>query len=155
MIIFRFLFSQNAPSHLLDGAVDIRGLWRAASEPGDHVERIEQCGARTVVTTLGVIHDYGPNSTGGLHTNDTEGNVVFVIAGKEYCGRASASMTWRDGKLEFNALGWGPVVVRRYLDGEQLVWEYLDGRSTRMNRICTLPQEHVTPQKRGRRIKLF
>lgn len=140
---------------LTDGAQDIRGLWQAESGQEDHVERIEQCGSRTIVTALGIIHDYGPNNTGGLDTNDTEGNVHFVIGGSEVCGRASASMNWRDDKLEFNALGWGPVVVRRYLEGDQLVWEYLDGTITRMNRICTLPDAHKIPEKRGRRIKIF
>ena len=46
------------------GADDIRGLWRGVE--GDHVghvERVEQCGHRTVVTSSGIIHDYGPNSS--------------------------------------------------------------------------------------------
>ena len=33
----------------------------------------------------------------------------------------------------------GPLVVRRYLDGDELVWKYLNGSVTRMKRICTLP----------------
>lgn len=140
---------------LIEGAEDIRGLWQAESGKLGHVERIEQCGGRTVVTAAGIIHDYGPNSTGGLHTNDTEGSVLFTAGGREFCARTSASMTWHDSKLEFNVLGWGPVVVRRYLDGEQLVWEYADGSTTRMNRICDLPEEHKVPQKRGRRFRVF
>lgn len=140
---------------LMEGASDIRGLWQAETGRMGHVERVEQCGGRTVVTALGIVHDYGPNSTGGKHTNDTEGSVTFIVGGKDVCGRSSASMTWRNEKLEFNALGWGPVVVRRYLDGEQLVWEYFDGSRTRMNRICNLPDEHKTPQRRGRQIKIF
>jgi len=43
--------------------------------------------------------------------------VLFTIGDKEYCSRTSASMKWRDGKLDFNVFGWGPVVVRRYMDG--------------------------------------
>ena len=50
--------------------------------------------------------------------------------------------------LEFHACGWGPVVVRRYRDGEQLVWEYVDGTVTRMERICTLPEEEKIPRPR-------
>ena len=106
---------------LVEGAQDIRGLWKAVSGKAGHIERVEQCGARTVITTAGIIHDLGPNSTGGETSNDTEGAVSFIIGEKEYCMRTSASATWRNSKLEFNPFGWGPVVVRRYRDGEQMV----------------------------------
>ncbi|NJN50863.1 MAG: hypothetical protein HC809_02835, partial [Gammaproteobacteria bacterium] len=72
---------------LVEGAADIRGLWQEVG--GGHVERIEQCGRRTVVTSSGIIHDYGPNSTLGENTNDTEGRVLFRIGGKAYCPRTS------------------------------------------------------------------
>ena len=64
-------------------------------------------------------------------------------------------MVWKDGVLEFHVFGWGPVVVRRYLDGEQLIWEYADGSVTRMNRICQLPEEHKIPRPRGPRHSFF
>lgn len=138
------------------GADDIRGLWLGV-EGGHvgHVERIEQCGSRVVVTAGGLIHDSGPNSTGGLTSNDTEGSVLFTIGDRDYCMRTSASMVWNDGVLDFHVFGWGPVVVRRYRDGEQLVWEYADGSTTRMDRICKLPDAHRIPTPRGRRIALF
>jgi len=81
--------------------------------------------------------------------------VLFTIGDKEYCSRTSASMKWRDGKLDFNVFGWGPVVVRRYMDGEQLVWEYADGSTTKMDRICKLPEEHKKPKPRGPHYSLF
>ncbi len=70
-------------------AADIRGLWIGV-EGGHvgHVERLEQCGRRTVVTSSGIIHDSGPNGTLGENTNDTEGAVLFSIRGKKYCPRA-------------------------------------------------------------------
>jgi hypothetical protein len=141
---------------LPEGADDIRGLWLGV-EGGHvgHVERIEQCGDRTVVTAAGIIHDYGPNGTAGLNTNDTEGSVLFTIGEREYCMRTSAAMIWEGKVLNFNAFGWGPVVVKRYLDGDQLVWEYADGSTTRMDRICTLPEEHRVPTPRGKRFSLF
>ncbi len=140
---------------LVAGAADIRGLWIGV-EGGHvgHVERVEQCGARTVVTTAGIIHDYGPNSTLGENTDDTEGSVLFSIGDSDYCPRSSASMVWNEGVLDFHALGWGPVVVRRYLDQGQLIWEYVDGGVTRMNRICQLPDNEKIPRPRGRRLKL-
>jgi len=141
---------------LVEDAADIRGLWLGV-EGGHsgHVERVEQCGRRTVVTSSGIIHDAGPNSTLGETTNDTEGAVLFIVDGREYCPRTSASMIWNDGVLDFHVFGWGPVVVRRYLDGDQLIWEYADGSLTRMDRICSLPKDQKLPAARGARYSLF
>ena len=137
-------------------ADDIRGLWRGVSGGHvGHVERVEQCGNRVVVTAAGLIHDSGPNSTGGLNTNDTEGSVLFTLGGEEHCMRTSASMIWEDKILNFYAFGWGPKVVRRYREGDELIWEYADGSVTRMERLCTLPAENKVPKPRGRRFELF
>jgi len=140
---------------LSDRADDVRGLWKAVTGKVGHIERIEQCGSRIVVTTAGVIHDLGPNSTGGLTSNDTDGAVLFTIGDKEFCPRTSAGVKWNEGVLNFYAFGWGPVVVKRYREGEQLVWEYVDGSITRMNRICQIPAEDITPKPRGLRYRLF
>jgi hypothetical protein len=69
--------------------------------------------------------------------------------------RTTARSTWRDGELQFNVFGWGPVVVKRYLEGDDLIWEYADGSITRMERICTLPENQIVPTPRGKRRKLF
>ena len=140
---------------LPEGAADIRGLWQGVSGKVGHVERVEQCGERVVVTSSGIIHDMGPNATGGLTSNDTEGGVYFTLGETQYCPRTSAGVKWQEEVLSFRVLGWGPVVVRRYLDGDQLVWEYADGSTTRMKRLCTLPNEHKYPAPRGPQIKLF
>jgi hypothetical protein len=144
---------------LPEGADDIRGLWIGVNGGHiGHVERVEQCGSRVVVTGAGIIHDGGPKSSAdviGLNSNDTEGSVLFTAGDKEYCARTSASMTWNEGVLEFNVFGWGPIVVKRYMDGEQLVWEYADGSKTYMDRICWLPEENKIPAKRGRRIEIY
>lgn len=140
---------------LPEGTADIRGLWIGVTGHVGHLERVEQCGTRTIVTSSGVIHDAGPNSTAGLNTNDTEGGVLFTIGARQFCPRTSASMSWNNGVLDFHVFGWGPVVVRRYMDGDQLVWEYADGSLTRMDRICKLPDGHKKPKPRGRRIAFF
>jgi hypothetical protein len=140
---------------LPEGTADIRGLWIGITGKVGHVERLEQCGARVVVTSSGLIHDGGPNSTAGLNSNDTEGGVLFTIGARQFCPRTSASMTWNNGVLDFHVLGWGPLVVRRYPDGEQMIWEYADGSVTRMNRICKLPEELKKPKRRGRRFSFF
>ena len=140
---------------LPEGAADIRGLWRGISGKVGHVERVEQCGERVVVTSSGIIHDMGPNATAGATSNDTEGGVFFTLGESQYCPRTSAGVKWEQGVLNFRLLGWGPVVVKRYLDGDNLVWEYADGSTTRMERLCSLPDVHKHPAPRGPRIKLF
>ena len=134
---------------LPEGAADIRGLWLGVEGGVGHVERVEQCGERVVVTSSGIIHDSGPNSSAGFNTDDTEGGVLFKIGEKAYCPRTSAGMFWNDGVLEFRVFGWGPIVVRRYPEGGQLIWEYADGSVTRMERICELPEAHRIPASRG------
>ncbi len=47
------------------------------------------------------------------------------------------------------------VLVKRYREGEQLIREYADGSTTRMDRIRRLPEDQKIPRKRGRRIELF
>ena len=140
---------------LPDGAADIRGLWRGISGKVGHVERVEQCGERVVVTSSGIIHDMGPHATAGLTSNDTEGGVFFTLGESQYCPRTSAGVKWEQGVLRFRLRGRGPVVVKRYLDGDNLVWEYADGSTTRMERLCSLPDVHKHPAPRGPRIKLF
>ncbi len=129
---------------LPENATDIRGLWQA--EDGGHVERIEACGTRVVITTAGIIHDSGPNAMAGAPTNDTEGP-LFRLGGRVFCPRTSALMVWNEGVLDFHVFGWGPVVVRRYMQGKQLIWEYANGTVTRMNRICILPPAHKHPNR--------
>jgi hypothetical protein len=118
------------------GATDLRGLWQQIGAGGfvDHVERIEQCGNRVVVTSSGVIHDLTTDDDLAGASNDIE---PFTIAGKRFCHRSSATTAWKDGRLEFYALG-GPRVVQRYLEGDELVWEYPGAATTRMKRICQL-----------------
>jgi hypothetical protein len=64
-------------------------------------------------------------------------------------------MIWNAGVLDFHVFGWGPVVVKRYLEGDQLIWEYADGSTTRMDRLCRLPIDEKKPKPRGRRFSFF
>lgn len=121
---------------LPEGAEDLRGLWQQA-EGGraGHVERVEQCGNRVVITAAGVIHDLTTDGRLAGASNDVR---PVQIGPFELCLRTSATTEWKDGHLEFYAFG-GPLVVSRYLDGELLVWEYPQFGTTRMRRICQIP----------------
>jgi len=108
-----------------------------------------------VVTSSGIIHDHDPNSTAGYNTDDTEGSVLVTLGDREFCPRTPASMIWNSGILDFHVFGWGPVVVRRYMDGDQLVWEFIDGSKTHMDRICELADAHKILKPRGGRYSFF
>lgn len=124
---------------LSSGATDLRGLWQQVGEGGmaGHVERIEQCGNRVVVTAAGIIHDLTTDDHLSGSSNDVE---PMMIGGKRICIRSSATTAWKDGRLEFYAFG-GPRVVQRYLEGNELIWEYPGNGRTRMKRICQLPDQ--------------
>ena len=102
-----------------------------------------------VVTSLGVIHDYGPNTTSGFNTNDSQVSELLILAKDEYCIRASASMMWADEVLEFYVFGWCPRVMRCHREGHDLVWDYVNGSVTRMKKICILPKEKKSCAKRA------
>ncbi|MEM9621593.1 MAG: hypothetical protein AAF993_08095 [Pseudomonadota bacterium] len=73
---------RNCTEPLPSEAADLRGLWIGVTGKVGHVERIEQCGSRVVVTSSGIIHDSGPNSTAGHNTDDTEGRVLVTLGGQ-------------------------------------------------------------------------
>jgi hypothetical protein len=113
---------------LADGAPDPRGLWRAvavevdgqAAPPGHpgwkHVERIEQCADRIVITAGGVVHD--------MRCDGTEENGVHDVAEFDFTTPISVVATYEDGVHTLRPVGI-PVEVTRRLDGDQMVWKYL------------------------------
>ena len=121
---------------LMEGADDLRGLWHQ-TEGGSvgHIERIEQCGNRVVVTAGGLIHDLTGDGKLSGASNDVG---RFRLGPLRLCVRTSATVEWHEKQLHFFAFG-GPHVVTRYLDGEELVWIYPRIGTTRMERICKLP----------------
>lgn len=111
------------------GVADLRGLWRAHSGLEGHVERIEQCGDRVVVTSSGIIHDMRADGTLANGANDVSPRCMRIFAAAEWVG----------GALELRPFG-GPFArVRRWLEGDELVWDYPGVGVTRMRRICTVP----------------
>lgn len=123
---------------LVPAAPDLRGLWRTedlivsgapapSSHPlWQHVERIEQCGDRVVVTSTGVIHDMRADGTveNGVHdVSAIDFRPIDVVA------------TFEDGVLVLRPIGVPGVEVTRRRDGEALVWVYGPFAQVRMKRI--------------------
>jgi hypothetical protein len=114
---------------LADGAPDLRGTWRAVAATADdgtplpdehpihrHLERIEQAGARVVVTAGGVIHDMVADGTleHGVH------DVLQV----DFRTEVHVTASFEDGVLVLRPEGLPGVEVRRWREGDQLLWKY-------------------------------
>ena len=119
---------------LSEGAQDLRGLWQSVDPRlPDHVERVEQCGDRVVVTTLGVIHDH------------TSTKASFDVQPRDigpwtFCMRTShATTVWENNQLHFKAFG-GPTVVKRYIEDGVYKWDYPNLGTIKMQRICKVPE---------------
>ena len=132
---------------LVDGAPDLRGIWKAADvtvngepAPPDHrawrsFQRVEQCGDRIVITGNGVIHD--------MRADGTEENGVHDVAEFDFTTPINVVATYEDGVHVLRPVGIPGVEVRRRRDGVQLIWDYLGGVSVRLER--TGPPESAPP----------
>ncbi len=117
---------------LPEGAPDLRGLWLDGQS--GHLERVEQCGDRVVVTVVGLIHDMRADGTLSRGVDDVNPR----------CGRIRNRTRFRDGVLEMDGYGLPWFRVRRWLDGGELRWTHPQAGSHRMRRICRVPPDRVT-----------
>lgn len=117
---------------------DLRGLWRTRelaidgeTPPADHplwqhVERIEQCGDRVVVTSSGVIHDMRADGTLENGVRDVSAinfQPIQVVA------------TFEAGVLVLRPAGAVGFEVTRERDGAELVWHYGPTITVRLERV--------------------
>jgi hypothetical protein len=118
--------------------VDLRGTWRVVEVHVDgvadpahpahrHVERIEQAGDRVVVTGGGVVHDMRVDGTPERGVND--------VAAADFTTPISVAATFEDGHLVLRPAGMPGVEVRRWLEGDQLVWRYHTAFTARLERV--------------------
>lgn len=113
------------------GAPDLRGLW--LDDDSGHLERVEQCGTRVVVTSSGVIHD--------MHADGTLRNGVNDVNPR--CMRIRNRTRYRDGVLEMDGYGIPWIRVERWMEGDELRWTHPQAGSHRMRRICHVPPARV------------
>jgi hypothetical protein len=112
---------------LADGVPDLRGLWVVYEGLlAGHVERIEQCGNRVVITGGGVIHD--------MRADGLLASGVDDVSGID-CSPIRVAAQFVDGSLELRPSGQSFVAVTRKLEGDELVWNFLF-IPNRMVRIC-------------------
>ena len=110
---------------LVEGAPDLRGVWQVYKGPlRGHIERVEQAGARVVITAAGITHDL---TAGGVSMTD------------EGLGGAEISVAARYESERLNLyLNNKRLVVTRYRDGNDLVWRWGPYR----NRLRRLNDPH-------------
>lgn len=125
---------------LVDGAPDFRGSWRAVDirvngdpmPPGDpmwrHVERIEQAGSRVVVTGGGVVHDF-------LSCDGTDENGVHDVMASDFTTPVVVAASYEAGVLVLRPSGIPGIEVRRWREGDQMVWEYSTAFTMRLERV--------------------
>jgi len=141
--VFPMPILQGCTEPLVEGADDLRGLWRSVGEGGrpGHIERIEQCGNRVVVTSSGLIHDL----TSDMQWSGASDDVRPVEIGPlTFCIRTSATTQWVDKRLQFYAFKYGPHVVSRFIEDGIYQWDYPSFGNTKMERLCKLPETHKT-----------
>ncbi len=110
---------------LAPGVPDLRGLWRDPRAADAHIERIEQCGNRLVVTAGGVVHDMRVDGTLEHGVND--------VAARD-CSPISVSASFEGGTHVLRPKGI-PITVTRRLEDGVLVWDHPTG-DYRLTRMC-------------------
>ena len=133
---------------LVPGAPDLRGVWQVtAVDVNDapaprthpayqHIERVEQCGDRLVVTGGGVIHD--------MRCDGTAEHGVHDVAERDFKTAITVVATYEDGVHVLRPVGLlprllglrrgGRIEVTRRRDGADMIWSYV-GFTARLRRI--------------------
>jgi hypothetical protein len=122
---------------LVDGAPDLRGVWQVVEvrDPEGalvlehrafgHVQRIEQCGDRLVVTGGGIVHD--------MRCDGTVEHGVHDVAEFDYRTEITVVATYEEGVHVLRPQGL-PIEVKRWRDGDHMVWQYV-GFTARLERV--------------------
>ena len=113
---------------LAEGVVDMRGLWLGISGRVGHLERIEQCGNRVVVTAYRTIHDFRVDGT--LKNGARDVGVV--------CNNFSTAIHFDEGVMVFRLFDLFDAVSRR-MEGDNMIFNFIDGGDTETERICRYP----------------
>jgi hypothetical protein len=121
------------------GAPDLRGMWKVVAveidgtpaPPGHrayrHVERVEQCGDRLVVTAGGVIHD--------MRCDGTEEHGVHDVAEFDFATPITVVASYEAGVHTLRPVGLPGIEVTRRLDGDEMLWAYAGNFVARLQRI--------------------
>ena len=116
---------------LAEGVVDMRGLWLGVSGRVGHLERIEQCGNRVVVTAYGIIHDFLVDGT--LKNGARDVGMV--------CNNFHSAIHFNDEEvMVFRLFNLFDTVFRK-MRSEEMIFTFIDGIETSTKRICQYPDD--------------
>ena len=116
---------------LAEGVVDMRGLWLGVSGRVGHLERIEQCGNRVVVTAYGIIHDF--RADGSLKNGARDVGMA--------CNNFQSAIHFNDEDvMVFRLFNLFDTVFRK-MRGEEMIFTFVDGIETSTKRICQYPND--------------
>ena len=137
-------FLAGCDDPLVPGAPDLRGTWRCVDAlAGDgtplppehplweHVERIEQAADRVIVTCDGIVHD--------MVADGTLDHGVHDVMAIDFSTPIVVAAAFEDGVLVLRPDGLPGVEVRRWREGDQLVWRYHTLFTIRMERVSESP----------------
>jgi hypothetical protein len=121
---------------LVEGAPDLRGLWRVVEVAAGgelvpahpalgHIQRVEQCSDRLVVTAGGMIHD--------MRCDGVEAHGVHDVAEFDKKTPITVVASYENGVHVLRPVGL-PIEVTRRRDGDEMIWEYV-GFTARLQRI--------------------
>lgn len=100
----------------IPSAPDLRGVWQVhAGLLKGHVERVEQCGDRVVITANGVIHDMRADGSLDRGVRDIAKLTSEPIA---------VAAEFKNGRLDLRPRGGRIVAVSRWREGDEMVWRY-------------------------------
>ena len=109
----------------------MRGLWQGVSGRVGHLERIEQCGNRVVVTTYGLIHDFRVDGT--LRNGARDVGAM--------CNNFNTAIHFdNEGVMVLRLFDLFDTVFRE-MRGEEMIFTFLDGIETRTQRLCYYPSD--------------
>jgi hypothetical protein len=121
-------FLAGCTDPVVASAPDLRGTWRVVDAQVDgavlaadhpiwkHVERIEQAGDRVVVTSSGIVHDMIADGTYEHGVND--------VMAADLTTPIAVAASFEDGVLVLRPRDLPSVEVRRWREGDHLVWRY-------------------------------
>ena len=111
---------------LAEGVVDMRGLWLGVSDGDEHLERIEQCGNRVVITAFGIIHDFRVDGT--LKNGARDVGIV--------CNNFNSAIHFdEEGVMVFRLFDLFDTVFRE-MRNEQMIFTFINGNEISTKRIC-------------------
>jgi hypothetical protein len=114
---------------IVAGAPDLRGTWQITELAADglpvpadnhlwqHRERIEQAGDRVVITSDGVVHD--------MYADGSYDNGVNDVTALDFTTAIVVAATFEDGVLVLRPRDLPGMEVRRWREGDDLVWSFL------------------------------